>query len=165
MSVIPFPYNLIVGAVAVLAIVSSTFFATRGHYIAQYDMLKAQYTQAGKDAQAAQDKIQISENYITKEAANEISTQLAAAANTHVNSLLNDTNIDSIQLCSSRIPIPAGLSAATPSGESTAPAAPVEVAIPSNELNDVLTTAIDNVDSLLILTRWEDSMRALEATK
>lgn len=166
MSVIPFPYNLIVAGVAVAAIVATTFAFTRGVYVAKLDVLKAQYTQAGKDAQKQQDDLQIKDNYVTKEANNEIVSQLANAK-LNADRLSNDS-LRPLEVCHNHIPVVASLPTAAGSGESKAapPSATVEqIAIDPTILDDIIKSGVDNIDALLIISKWEETLKAVEASK
>lgn len=168
MSVIPFPYNLIIAGVAVLAIVLTTFAFTRGHYVAKYDVLKATYTQEGKDFQKTQDDKQIQDNYVTKEANDALKTH-DALASANADRLSNDALSQPLKVCAGHIPNPPSNPGTTTSdsskGAGTVSATLADISINPTLLDDILASSIDNTQALIIISKWEDQMKLLEQSK
>ena len=146
----------------IAAIVGTTWFASKAHYIGQFDALKAEIQQQAKDEQKANDAIITKDNYVTKEAYNEAQSQLANSSNTinDLNSRLqhNSTIITSSMPttgCSTNKPNTVSNGPGTDSGKGK----PSEVnqstsTLETETLRDALQTGIDALNAELIWRDW-----------
>ena len=161
--------NLLIKAAAILAfilaIVGTTWFASKAHYVNQFDALKAEIQQQAKDEQKTNDAIDVKNNYITKEAYAEAQTQLANAGNTinDLNSRLSNSpgvitsHLSSSQSCTNKLDaVSNGPGVDTGKGQSTKVEGSVASisSMDTEVMRDVLQTGIDALNAELIWRGW-----------
>jgi hypothetical protein len=157
----------------VLAIAGTTWFASKAHYVGQFDALKAEIQQQAKDEQKSNDAIDVKNNYITKEAYEQTQTELANATG-NINDLNNRLRNNSSSTIVSRnvssgegCTIKSGVVSNGPGVDSSKGQSPkVEGSVTARTstetvstidtlvLSDVLQTGIDALNAEIIWRSW-----------
>jgi len=158
-------YMIAAGAVLVLALLVGAYFKGRNDVIKLDGPKFAAIAQQAKDEQAATDKTNIANNFVTKEAYAELQSKLAGYSN-NVDDLtkrLSDLAAQNkpiivsgpvVATCKSTDAGPTGATAPSNPG-------PVESAstLPTEVLRDDLTLALQNIDALIVIAEAADKVQ------
>lgn len=151
----------------IVAIAGTTWFASKAHYVGQFDALKAEIQQQAKDEQKANDAIITKDNYVTKEAYNEAQTQLANSSNTindlnsrlQHNSTIITSKVPTTGSCTNESNINTnGPAAGSGKGQSTEVNQSTST-LDTETLRDALQTGIDALNAEIIWRQWNKDLR------
>lgn len=146
-----------------LAIIGSTWFASKAHYVSQFVALKAEIQQQAKDEQINIDAINLKNNFVTKEAYNEAQTQLANASNTigDLNKRMQQhptivtSQVSGTKGCTNQLNTNTdGPGTNSSTGQSPELEGPTTSSLDTETLRDVLSTGIDALNAELIWRKW-----------
>lgn len=152
-------YMIAAGAVLVLCLIAGAYF--KGRYdVTKIDVIKfAVAEQQAKDEQAATDKTNIANNYVTKEAYAELQVKLAGYTSTNddLTQRLRDLSaarkpiILSGPVAAPCKPADAGAAGTTAASDSAASGPASASTLPTEVLRDDLTLALQNIQALIVI--------------
>ncbi len=151
----------IAGAVCV-GVATSTFFWTRGHYIDQFDTLKAQLTQAAKDEQKQIDEEIKNNTTVTKEVNDEAVNQIGNMSNAITDLLLQHNAVSTSKVpattntttCIDDTAIRPATTAGVGQDQSVA-----QSVIDTKELVDVLQLTKDSITAQMLWREWAKGVK------